>query len=148
MRALTPWRREPAVSTFHREIDQLFDRFFGDEGWWGKPLEGVALPAVESFVRDGNIVVRADLPGIEPKDVELSVEGDHLTIKGERKVEHEEKGEHLYREVSYGRFERVLPLPAGVDPETVKATYKDGVLEVTMKAPKGLEPKKVPITVH
>jgi HSP20 family protein len=149
MRALMPWRREAPLSTLHKEIDELFDRFFGeDERWWARPLEALTVPAVESFLKNGEVVVRADLPGIDPKDVELSVDGERLTIKGERKVEREEKGEHLYHEVSYGRFERVLALPPGVDPDTVKATYKNGVLEITMKAPKGLESKKVPITVH
>ena len=94
-------------------------------------------------------MVRADLPGIEPKDVELAVEGDRLTIKGERKVTHERNTkEHSYREVRYGRYERSLALPPGVDAESIKATYDKGVLEITMKAPKGLVSKKVPITIH
>lgn len=107
------------------------------------------VPSVESFVRDGQLVVRADLPGIDPKDVEVSLEGSRLTLKGERKSMHEEtKAEMVHREVSYGRFERSIRLPAGVDPESINASYKDGVLEVTMKAPAGLTSKKVPITVH
>lgn len=148
MRALTPWRREPPLTTLHKEIDDLFGHFFGEEPGWWRPFEAGMLPAVESFVKDGTMFVRMDLPGIDPKDVELSIEGDHLTVKGERKFEREKKGDLGYREVSYGRFERTVGVPAGVNPDTVKATYKDGVLEVTMKAPKGLETKKVPIAVH
>jgi HSP20 family protein len=144
-----PWRREPPLTTLHKEIDDLFRGFFDEEpAWWGRPFETGMIPAVESFVEDGTLFVRADLPGIDPKDVELSIEGDHLTIKGERKLEREKKGEHGYREVRYGRFERTIEVPDGVDPDTVKATYKDGVLEITMKTPKGLEPKKVPIAIH
>jgi HSP20 family protein len=114
-----------------------------------RPAETGFAPAVESFLRGEELVVRADLPGIDPKAVELAVEGDRLTIKGERRVVDEGKRTGgFYREVSYGRFERTLRLPAGVDAESIKATYHDGVLEVTMKAPKGLTSKKVPITVH
>lgn len=146
MKALTPWRRGTPLSTFHSEIDQLFSRFFGEEErWWGAGEE--FMPAIESFVRGNEFVVRADLPGIDPKAVELSVEGDHLTIKGERKTVHEDTDKH-YREVSYGRFERTLALPPGVDADSIKAAYHDGVLEVTMKAPKGSSSKKVPISVH
>jgi HSP20 family protein len=148
MRALTPWRPSRQLSTLHNEIDDLFSRFFGsEEGWWGWPETRFAMPVIDSFYRGDALVVRADLPGIDPKKVELSVEGDRLTIKGEREAVHEDKAEH-YREVSYGRFERSIALPAGTDPDSVKATYKDGVLEVTLKVPKGTAPKKVSITVH
>ena len=150
MRMLAPWRPATSMLPLHREIDDLFARFFGEEGpWVVRPWETGMLPAVESFVRGDELVVRADLPGIDPKHVELAVEGDRLTIKGERKVMDEGKrGDEFYREVSYGRFERTIALPTGVDADSVKATYHDGVLEVTMKAPKGVAAKKVPITVH
>jgi HSP20 family protein len=145
---LAPWRPFRELSTLPRDFDELFADFFGEEARiptrWTVPL-----PAVESFVKDGELVVRADLPGIDPKEVELSVEGRHLILRGERrtKEEHKEKA-YFYREVGYGRFERSVELPDGVDTESIKATYHDGVLEVTMKAPKGMVAKKVPITVH
>lgn len=150
MRMLAPWRPATSLATLHDEMDSLFAHFFGDEErWWARPWDTGMMPAVESFVRGEELVVRADLPGIDPKNVELAVEGNRLTIKGERKVVDEGKrGDMWHREVSYGRFERTLMLPGGVDADSVKATYHDGVLEVTMKAPKGLTAKKVPITVH
>jgi HSP20 family protein len=150
MRALAPWRPFGELSTLHRDIDDLFARFFGEEErGWLRPFEMGTAPAVESFLRGDELVVRADLPGIDPKHVELAVEGDRLMIKGERqKVDEQKRNNEFYREVSYGRFERMLALPAGVDPDTVKAAYHDGVLEITMKAPKDLKSKKVPITVH
>ena len=150
MKALTPWKPFSPLSLFRSEFDDLFSRFFGEEEkWMVRPFEDAFTPAIESFVRGEELVVRADLPGIEPKDVELSVEGDRLTIKGERKVTRErETKEQSYREVRYGRYERSLALPPGVDAESIKATYDKGVLEITMKAPKGLVSKKVPITIH
>jgi HSP20 family protein len=112
-------------------------------------LRGAGFPSVESFVRNGELILRADLPGIDPKEVELAIEGHRLVLRGERKAKEERKDkDYLYREVSYGRFERTVDLPEGVDPETIKAAYHDGVLEVTMKAPKEMVAKKVPITVH
>ena len=150
MRMLAPWRPASSLLPLHKEFDEIFARFFGEgDPRWIREWETGLAPAVESFVRGDELVVRADLPGIDPKHVELAVEGNRLTIKGERKmVDEGKRGEEFYREVSYGRFERSMTLPTGVDADSVKATYHDGVLEVTMKAPKGMAAKKVPITVH
>ena len=147
MRALIPWRT-PQLSALHDELDEIFESFLG-----GMPPRGrvngafTTPPAIESFLREDQIVVRADLPGIDPKEIDLVVEGDRLTVRGERRDVHEDK-ERLHKEVAYGRFERFVQLPAGVDPETVKATYQDGVLEITMAAPKTLVSKRIPINVH
>lgn len=153
MRALAPWRPFRELSTLHRDIDEMFNRFFGttEEEWlpstWRSGFP--AMPTVESYVRNGELIVRADLPGIDPKEVELAVEGHRLMLRGERKAKEERKEkDYFYREVSYGRFERAVDLPEGVDTDTIKATYHDGVLEITMKAPKEMVAKKVPITVH
>jgi HSP20 family protein len=149
MRALAPWRPFRELSTLRHDIDDLFGRFFGEEEGWMRPFDSGFSPAVESFQRGDELVVRADLPGIDPKEIELAVEADCLTIKGERRlVDEGRRSGGSYREVSYGCFERTLQLPAGVDAESIKAAYHDGVLEVTMKAPKGLVSKKVPVSVH
>ena len=147
MKALTPWRPFRELSTLHEDIDELFSRFFGEEPRTARWHP--TMPSVESFIHEGELVIRADLPGIDPKKVELAVEGRRLVLRGEReeKKERREK-DYLSREVSYGRFERAIELPDGVDPDGIKATYHDGVLEVTMKAPKEMVTKKVPITVH
>jgi HSP20 family molecular chaperone IbpA len=100
---------------------------------------------VEDFTEEGTYVLRAELPGIDPdKDVELKVEGDMLTIRGERREEHKEKN---HREFHYGAFSRSVPMPAGVKPEDVVATYKDGVLEVRVPARTVEEaaPRKIPV---
>ena len=148
MRALAPWKPFRELSTLHQDIDELFTRFFGEEEWLPTRWTPTA-PVIESFIRNGEMVVRADLPGIDPKAVELAVEGHRLVMRGERHAKEERKEKDcMYREVSYGRFERAVELPEGVDTESIKATYHDGVLEVTMKAPKAMVAKKVPIAVH
>src|SRR5437899_1790216 len=104
MRAPAPWRPFRELSTLHRDIDEMFTRFFGDEPWFttsGWPT--LTLPAIESFTRNDELVVRADLPGIDPKKVELSVEGHRLVMRGERDAKEERTDkDYLYREVTYG----------------------------------------------
>src|SRR5207253_8789903 len=92
---------------------------------------------VELFQRDNRVVLRADLPGLTKDDVDVEFSEDGITIEGERKNEHDEKGEGYFRsERSYGKFFRRVPVPEGVDIEKAKATFDNGVLEITMPAPK------------
>jgi HSP20 family protein len=130
-------------------MDDLFARFFGDweretAPWW-RISEGFA-PPLECAVEDNQCVVKADLPGIDPKDLEISVLGNQLTIKGERKARQEQKErDYWQREVRYGAFERTITLPEGVKADEVKASYRDGVLEITMPCPPTMRAKKIPI---
>ena len=145
MRALTT--RTPDFAPLHRDFEDLIGRFFSNQselrpGW----SAGRWVPPLESFLRNGELVVRMDVPGIDPGALDISVEGDRLTIRGERRNQQEdEKNGRAYREVVYGTFERSVALPWDVDPETVKASCKDGVLEITMKAPAKLGAKKIQI---
>lgn len=150
MTNLTLWRPHRELFNLQHDIEEMFDRFFDvDRARPGRGRRLPLMPAIETFTRDDRLVVRADLPGIDPAHVEIAVEGTRLTIKGERKWTSERTApEGGYSEVTYGSFERALTLPEGVDPESVEASYKDGVLEVTMKTPANLAPRKVPITVH
>ena len=136
---------------FTEDMDRLFEDFGGRHEWltwpreWG---EGRWRPNIEMFEKDGQLVLRADLPGLTKNDVKVDIAEDVLTIEGERRKEHEEKGEGFYKsERSYGGFYRVVPLPEGVSPESVNATFRDGVLEVTMKAPARpkVEPRRVEV---
>lgn len=108
-------------------------------------------PAIDVYRKDGDLVTRIELPGIDPaKDVDVSVEEGDLVIRGERKKTEEVKEEDYYRmEASYGAFERRTPLPEGVNEKDVKAEYHDGILEVHMPAPKAAleapKSKKIPI---
>jgi HSP20 family protein len=112
--------------------------FFGPELFSRMPYEmpGMWSPQVEVFERNGQLMVRADLPGLTKDDVRVEVTDDRLIIEGERRNEQEEKGEGFYRsELSYGRFFREIPLPEGASAQAAQATFKNGVLEVTMPVP-------------
>lgn len=98
---------------------------------------------VEEFERDGTYVVRAELPGVDPdKDIDVSVEGDYLTIHGERREETREKNRSEFR---YGSFSRSLRMPPGADAASVQATYRDGILEVVVPIGEERPHAKVPV---
>ncbi|HEV2844416.1 MAG TPA: Hsp20/alpha crystallin family protein [Thermoanaerobaculia bacterium] len=102
----------------------------------GQQSMGFWYPQVEVSEKGGNLVVCADLPGLRREDVQLEIHDDYLVLEGERRNEREENQEGWYRtERSYGRFFRTIPLPAGTNPEQVRASFKDGVLEVTVPMP-------------
>ena len=106
-------------------------------------------PAVETFTRKGDIVLRAELPGVDPKDLEVTVEKGRLLVSGEKREEKRSNDDSVFmREVTYGRFERVFVLPEGVKPEQVKASFRNGVLEVSLPA-KGAVPesRRIPVDV-
>ncbi|SRR5712692_1072591 len=135
------------MKRFGEEMDRLFGDFGLGHGWVPPALmresNGATwAPQVEMFEREGQLVVRADLPGLKKEDVKVEFTGNGLTIVGERRSEHEEKGEGYYRsERSYGNFYRRLPLPEGVKTDNATATFRDGVLEIAMQATKREERK-------
>ncbi len=133
-----------------RTLDDLFRTFFGTRPWTlttRRPF----LPATDVFARDGDLVVRIELPGIDPtKDVKVGVEKGELVITGERRKTEEIREDAYYRmESSHGSFRRVLPVPEGVAEKDITAEYHDGILEVVV--PKGAahiaEPKMTEIPV-
>src|SRR5713101_2116342 len=143
MRALVPWRPFQELERVMRSWESRFPRFF--EGFEEEEI----MPPVESYVKDGNLVIRADVPGLDPKDIEISVLHDVLTIRGERKAEKEvTEKDYLRREVSYGGFERRMSLPEGAAADKIKATFKNGVVEVSIPVPKEIEGKKIPLELE
>ncbi|MGQ9858503.1 MAG: Hsp20/alpha crystallin family protein [Thermodesulfobacteriota bacterium] len=129
---LIPWRDRSELSSLRREIDSLFDRFF--EGW---PFRTTAtrqwIPSVDVSETAKEVIVQAELPGMDPKDIDISIQGNVLTLKGERKQEKEEEGANYHRiERSFGSFSRTLQLPAEVDMDKVSAVYRNGILKITM----------------
>ena len=134
-RALVRWDPFSEISGMRRSMDRLFDDFWTPTIWRQRER---AFP-VDLYETDDSVVARAALPGVNPEDVDVSVSGDLLTIKGESKHEEKEERERfLRRELSYGAFSRTLPLPTSVDPEKATADYEEGVLTVTLpKAEEG-----------
>jgi HSP20 family protein len=117
--------------------------------WWRVPSEEIGwTPSVEMYEKDDKLVVRAELPGMKKEEIDISVLGDTLTIKGERKAESEVKDEDYYRcEMCYGKFSRSVALPAAVEARKVEASYENGILEVTVPKAEEAKPKKVEIKV-
>jgi len=133
------------LNRFHWDVDELFDRWFGGRMGNGTG-NGAFNPALESFVADGKLVVRVDLPGIEPKDVGVIVTGKTLTIRGKREQRSEDKGSDWFRrEFHYGSFERSFELPEAVKPEEITASYRNGVLELTAPMSESAAARKIPI---
>jgi HSP20 family protein len=133
---------------FSEEMDRLFEDF-GGRGWLTPMLDKAQLPQgpwspqVEIFERGNELVLRADLPGLTKDDVNVEVASDGITIEGERRNEHEEKGEGYFRsERSYGKFYRRVPLPEGAKAEDANASFSNGVLEITLTVAKGEERKR------
>lgn len=143
MGALSLWRPFRELERMARRWESAFPRDFED---FEDNYDEVFTPAVESYVKDGNLVVRADVPGLELKDIEVTILGNVLSVKGERKNEQEvKKDDYLRREVSYGAFERRMSLPEGTATDKVKASFKNGVIEITFPLAKKTVAKKVPI---
>ncbi len=132
------------------QMNRMFNEMFGNLGRSpGRQLEGVTewAPAVDVAAKDGNLVIRAELPGVKPEDVDISLHGNVLTISGERKAEQEEeRGGYYIRERRYGSFSRGFSLPQGTDESKVHARFENGVLEVTVEgAAVVTEPKRIQI---
>ena len=146
--AIVRWTPFDTLAVWERDMQTMLDRFLGRD-WFNGERFGWR-PRVDMFRRGGDLIVRVELPGIDPeKDVDLEIEGDTLHIRGERKIDEEVTEEDRYlRERFYGRYERRLMLPEGVDPEKLEARYDAGVLTITVPLPVEVLPKarKVPIT--
>ena len=148
---ILPWKRnkDKHAKDLRRDMENIYDRFFEPDfvpstylfgkGKWGPKLD----------ISEGrkNITIKAEIPGIEAKDFDISVDGRILNIRGEKKQEQTEKEETYYRvERSYGYFNRTLELPAEVDPNKVNASYKKGILKIKLRKTKSSETKRIKVT--
>ena len=141
MRALTPW----TGTGLKREMDRLFDRFF-EAPWTELPALGDWTPALDVTEGKDAVTVKAEVPGVDAKDIAVSLEGDMLTVKGEKEQRKEEKDERQVRvERSWGAFMRTVRLPAPVDGGKVTATFKNGVITITLPKAPGAKGTTIPV---
>jgi HSP20 family protein len=141
--ALVRWDPAREVDTLQGEVNRLFDTFFGSSNdararrW---------VPAMDLVESDDQLILRADLPGLDKDDVSIEIKDGVLTVSGERRTERERKSEGFYRvERAFGSFSRSLSLPEGIDAEKVSADFDKGVLEVRIPKPEERKPHRVAI---
>ncbi len=147
---LTKWNPARELTTLHREFDDFFKKSLDLMGGWTPNFfrEGW-YPAIESYVKDKKLFYRVEVADIDPKDINISIVGDRLTLKGKRKVHEDIKEEdYLMREFSYGSFERTFTLPEGAESGKIHATFKDGILEISMPYKGEILPKSIPVEIE
>ncbi len=155
-KAVTPWRPFMGLTTWERDMDRMMEDFFGRRArpWWPERWSRteemeVKPPIVDVFEEKDDIVVKAELPGIEKDNIEVNLMDHTLTIKGEKKKEEEVKEENYYRaERSYGSFLRTLELPRDVRADQIKASFKNGILEVRMPKTEEAKAKEIKVKVE
>lgn len=151
----TPAETRPAIRprwpSLWSDIDEFFERAMRPwpSGLRSRLARGSHwMPEMDVFEKSGNLVVRADVPGVKREDIDVSVEGDVLTISGHREEEKEVKEENFYStERAVGRFSRSIRVPEGVTPDAIEATFEDGVLTVTVPQPKAKKPSSTKVEV-
>jgi|LGVC01.1.fsa_nt_gb HSP20 family protein len=144
--AIVKWEPFGELSTLRRQMDHLMESFFGREPMFYERERWI--PAVDVAETKDEIVVKVEAPGMDEKDISVTLSGDNLMIKGERKSEKEEKDKHFHRTERYcGSFQRVIGLPVSVDQEKIKADYAKGVLEIRLPKKAEAKPKEIPIKV-
>jgi HSP20 family protein len=148
-KTIWPWDPFEEIREMQHEMDRLFGRFgMGRDIAKKEATFGTWVPSVESYLKDKELVFKCELPGVDPKEVEVTVdENTHqLIVKGEKKTEKDTKEEnYIYREMAYGSFERRFTLPEGVKTGEVKAKFTNGVLEISVPAPEIPKAKKIEI---
>jgi HSP20 family protein len=149
--ALIRWEPVRELHTMQNEMNRLFNTFFdsptpGNGGNGGSVRRWI--PAMDVVETEDHFVLRADLPGLSENDVNIELEDNVLTVAGERKAEHEQRGEGYYRvERAFGSFSRSLTLPEGVNADAIQASFDNGVLEVRIPKPEQHKPRKVQISL-
>jgi HSP20 family protein len=145
---LVPWKPfRDELSNFRKEMDRLWNRAFG-EAALGKAFETEWQPSADIVETADSITVKAELPGLEPKDIEVTLSGDLLTIKGEKKKEEEKKDEKFHRtERFYGMFERSFRLPTGIKMDKVEANFDKGILTITLPKTEEAKTKEIKIPI-
>lgn len=144
---LVRWNPLREVPVLQNRINRLFEDFFPENTLEGlKGFVGGWNPVVDIYETENETIIKADLPGMKKEDIQINIEGNVLSVSGERKTEDEVKKENYYRrERSYGMFKREFTLPSTVDHEKIKADFKDGVLKIEIPKPEEKKPKSIAV---
>ncbi len=143
--SITRWEPFSDLMTLRDAMDRLFEESFVRPGRLLAGPAGATMP-VDIYQEDGNVVVKAQVPGVKPEDIDISIVGDTLTIKGETKQEKEVKEENVIRrERRFGAFSRTLPLPTPVDSSKADARYENGILTLTLPVAEAARPKRIEV---
>jgi len=149
--AIVRWEPFRDLVSIQDRMNRIFDEAFhggrhgGEEDW---ALGGSWAPPVDIYEKDGTLVLKAELPGVDAKDVDVRVENNVLTLRGQRNFDQETKRESYHRvERAYGSFSRSFTLPSVVDTQNIKAEFEDGVLQVTLPKREEAKPKQIQIQV-
>ncbi len=148
MRLVPYVRRYETPARIWPDATGMFESLFKDFPFSGGSVFGKenGVPAVDVLEKDGTLVLKAELPGIEEKDIDLKLDGNILTIRGERKLEEKEEKDNYHRiESYYGTFSRSFTLPDTADRDKIKADYKNGVLTITVPQKPEMKPREIPV---
>lgn len=141
---VTPWKPLREMSNLRREMEDFWGNLAGEREFM--PMRGEWIPAVDVSETKDALVVKAEIPGMESKDIDISLCGDLLTIKGEKKQKTEEKKENYHRiETHYGAFARTIRVPVSVDSNKIEASYDKGVLKITLPKKEEVKAKQIEI---
>ncbi|MGB9711693.1 MAG: Hsp20/alpha crystallin family protein [Dissulfurimicrobium sp.] len=141
---IQPWRPFRELSNLRREMDKVWEDFFG--GGELVSTEGTWIPSIDLSETKDSLIIKAEVPGMDAKDIDISIAGDMLTIKGEKQRKTEEKDENYHRvETRYGSFSRMIRLPVSIDAEKATATYEKGVLKLVLPKKEEVKPKQIEI---
>jgi len=147
--AIIRWRPFRDMISIQDEMNRLFDDFFGRPITRPEWAEAAWCPCVDVSETKDDVIINTEIPGMSKDDVKVSVQDNILTLSGEKKQEKVEKDANYHRmERSYGSFSRSFTLPTSVQPDKVKANYKDGILRITLPKSEEVKPKQIPITVE
>ena|SRR3972149_737277 len=149
--AIVRWNPLDDILSLQRRMNKIFeDNFLGKKSSGDEELSsGLWSPSVDIYETESDIVLKAELPEVNQKDIQINIEDNVLSLKGERKFEKETKEENFHRiERSYGSFSRSFTLPGSINKEKVKASYKNGVLKVTMPKKEESKPKQITVNVE
>lgn len=144
--AIVKWSPLKEIEEIRKEMDRLFEEFLSPVRRRAVSTEGIISPNVDIFERGNEVVIQVELPGVNKEDIDLTITDDRLVIKGEiKKPEGVSEEDYILNERSYGTFSRTVNLPVDVDKSSVKANFKNGLLEITILKKEEAKPKEIKI---